>query len=57
MGNAVVKKGKIGQFFCRHKNTGWFLKSEPFFNLNGDRHYKICKDCGKQLGKQFIRHD
>ena len=53
----ITKKGKIGQFFCRHKNTRWYEKNGPFFALNGDRHYKICNDCGKQVDEKFIRHD
>lgn len=53
----ITRKGKIGQFFCRHKNTEWFLKKEPFANLSGDRQYKVCKDCGKQMDTKFVRHD
>lgn len=52
-----IKKGKIGQFFCRHKETNWFTKQEPFLTLSGDRQYRVCMHCSKQLDERFIRHD
>lgn len=57
MGNGIVKKGKIGQFLCRHKNTGWYHKESVFCSLNGDTHYKVCIDCGKKIDEQFISND
>lgn len=53
----ITRKGRLAQFFCRHKNTEWYQKQEPFFSLNGDRHYKFCNDCGKKIDEMFIRHD
>lgn len=53
----IIEKGKIGQFFCKHKNANWYEKKEPFQTLSGDMHYKVCSDCGKQVDERFIRHD
>ena len=53
----IIEKGKVGQFLCKHKNSEWYQKREPFFNLSGDTHYKVCADCGKQVDKRFVRHD
>jgi len=53
----ITEKGKIGQFFCKHKNANWFQKKERFFNLSGDKHYKVCTDCGKTVDARFVRHD
>ena len=54
---AITNKSKIGQFFCRHKESQWCQKSQLFFNLSGDRVYLICLDCGKQIDSKFVKHD
>lgn len=53
----INKKGKIGQFFCKHKNSNWYVKNEPFQTLSGERQYKYCLDCGKQLDERFVGHN
>lgn len=52
----IKTKGIIGQFFCRHKNTDWYLKQEKFHALNGRRQYKVCNDCGKIVDSIFMPH-
>lgn len=53
----ITEKGKVGQFFCKHKYTNWYAKKAPYLVLSGDRHYKICVDCGKELDTRFVEHD
>lgn len=54
--NGIMVKGKIGQFFCKHKNVGWYREDgQPFLALSGYAKYKICKDCGKEIDSYFER--
>lgn len=53
----ITKKGKLGQFFCKHKNNGWYKKNSTFSIISGEQSYKVCRDCGKILDEQFIRYD
>lgn len=53
----INKKGKIGQFFCKHKDTGWYTKKEMFLSLRGEQRYHICRDCGKVIGEQFMEYE
>ena len=55
--NGITVKGKLGQWFCKHKNKQWYKKQEMFQSLAGDTSYQICKDCGKEIDTMFIRHD
>lgn len=48
---------KLRQFFCRHKNTGWYGKKSMFMMIGGETHYKICNDCGKELGTRFLEYE
>lgn len=56
-GVTMKVKGKIGQFFCKHKNTGWYTKSHKFKSLQGDTQYKVCKDCGKELASVSCEYE
>ncbi|GAB3062021.1 hypothetical protein ACFOU0_05955 [Salinicoccus sesuvii] len=55
----IKQKGRIGQFFCSHKNNGWFKKvgASHFSALNGERRYQICKDCGKEINSFFAKYE
>lgn len=53
----IEQKSKLAQFFCGHKNTGWYRKDFPFENLRGERHYKVCEKCGKVLGERFMEYE
>lgn len=45
----------IRQLFCKH-NYQWYRAQGLFFNLSGERQYKICSKCGKRAGSRFIRN-
>lgn len=55
--NGITKKNKIMQMFCRHKNIGSFKQQSKFQSISGETVLHICKDCGKQMGKQFLRYE
>ncbi|MBD8523830.1 hypothetical protein [Lysinibacillus fusiformis] len=52
-----MAKGKVGQFFCKHKKAQWYKKDRPFYKLSGDTKIKLCRDCGKELERFFERYD
>ena len=47
-------KTKIKQFFCKHKNVGFFRLETKFHHLHGEVVYTICEDCGKILKDEFM---
>ena len=51
----VTLKGKVGQFFCRHKNKEWFEEQADYMPLQFSKSYLICKDCGKACDVRFGR--
>lgn len=54
----ITKKGKIGQFFCKHKHTEWFTKQTTGFQtISGDIRFNICKDCGKEISRYFAEYE
>ena len=55
--SGIKKKGRIGQFFCKHENTGWYSKNTKFQAISGETRYQICEDCGKEVGKQFHEYE
>lgn len=55
--NGIMAKGKVGQFFCKHKKAQWYQKDGPFYTLSGDTKIKLCRDCGKELERFFKRYD
>lgn len=58
MTNDITKKGRIGQFFCKHTNKGWCKESPgKFETISGETHYHICRDCGKVISKHFALYE
>lgn len=55
--NNIMVKGKLGQFFCRHKNKEWFVRNSPFSSLRGERRLHICTDCGKEVGSYLAEYE
>ena len=53
----IVEKGKVAQFFCRHKESDWFKERSLFQNLSGETHHKVCLNCGKVIGERFLRYE
>lgn len=54
----ITEKGKIGQFFCKHRNNEWFVEQEGMFaSLVGEKRVNVCKDCGKFLGKYIAEYE
>ena len=51
----VNLKGKVGQFFCKHKNKEWFDEQDDYMPLQFTKSYLICKDCGKACDSHFGR--
>ena len=49
----VKLKGKVGQFFCRHKNKEWFEENDAIMPLQFRKSFLICKDCGKACDVHF----
>lgn len=49
--------GKLKQLFCKHKNTGYFTKNSKYHHLQGERVYRICKDCGKIIDSEFLSNE
>ena len=50
----ITIKNKIAQFFCEHRNAGWYRDDSATFQIvSGERHFKICRDCGKVLDERF----
>lgn len=47
-------KTKIKQFFCKHKNVGFYRMETKFHSLNGEEVYTICEDCRKILESEFM---
>lgn len=45
---------KLKQLFCRHKNFGYYEKQSPFRALNAVRVFRICENCGKIIGSEFL---
>ena len=52
-------KCKLAQWFCKHKNTGWYTKKSdsPFSAISGERRYLICEDCGKEIRSYFAEYE
>lgn len=48
---------KLKQLFCRHKNFGYYEKQSPFRALNGVRVFRICENCGKIIGSEFLSNE
>ncbi|MEM5009309.1 hypothetical protein WKH57_01180 [Niallia taxi] len=55
--SGINVKGKIGQFFCRHKNKEWFIRKSQFSSLRGERRLHICTECGKEVGSYFAEYE
>lgn len=55
--NGITKKNRLLQFFCKHKNIGSFREQSKFQSISGETHHHICKDCGKQIGKRYLRYE
>lgn len=53
----IKVKNWFGKLLCKHKNKGWYVKRSMFYMLEGELHYQVCKDCGKELDQQFIKYD
>ena len=51
----VKLKGKVGQFFCSHKNKQWFHEQDDYMPLQFTKSYLICKNCGKVCDSHFGR--
>ena len=49
-------KNIFARLVCKHE-PHYCRKIEPFFNLSGERQYKICSKCGKRMGERFIKYD
>lgn len=52
----IIKKGRIAQYFCKHKNKQEFVARGLLVNIQGDRIMEVCKDCGKTTGERFQYH-
>lgn len=50
-------KSKLRQLLCDHDPEWYEVRNGPFFNLSGERRYKVCKKCGKVLDTYFHRYD
>jgi RNA polymerase-binding transcription factor DksA len=58
MGQVIIpRKSKLKQFFCRHKNTGWYQKDSNLLIISGETHYHVCHDCGKEIDRRFLAYE
>lgn len=56
--NGIKIKGKIGQFFCKHKNTKWFAEPTSGFQvISGEKRVEICMDCSKEISSCFAEYE
>lgn len=46
----------IFQLLCKHDGI-WCKQPSKFGNLSGERHYKVCRKCGKTIDERFIKYD
>lgn len=54
----ITVKNKLFQFFCKHKNKGWYRDDSTYFQIiHGERHYEVCRNCSKVLDEKFIDYD
>ena len=54
----IKEKSRVGQFFCKHKNTRWFVENKKGFQIiSGEKRLHICKDCGKVIGECFMEYE
>ena len=44
------------QLFCKH-DFEWCKSGNKFFSLNGERHYLVCRKCGKIERSVFVKYD
>lgn len=56
--NGITLKNRFGQYFCKHKNTQWFVhEGGSFQNIRGERRYLSCTDCGKHINDYFAEYE
>ena len=47
----------LKQFICKHRNIVEYTKDEKILNLQGERRYVKCKECGKELYSYFAKYE
>lgn len=53
----ITVKNKLLQILCRHKNKDWFKEKGLLKTISGEKHYYVCKDCGKVLDERFLEYE